>query len=177
MVEPITLAPGAERWSGRSSRLPPRWPVSWRSGSAKVASVRETDFLLPGRTCPPGFRRSCRVLLRALCLLRVFREETGLPPHTYLAGTRVARAKDLLTRGLPLTRVTQTSLLGKNLPLADCSIKLAVCERAVSHDIRGMRAAFPPYRGAASISWSPRRRTGSGGTMVIPSSSGSLRSR
>lgn len=38
-------------------------------------------------------------------LLRVFHEEVGLPPHAYLAGVRVVRAKALLSAGEPVGRV------------------------------------------------------------------------
>jgi AraC-like DNA-binding protein len=46
--------------------------------------------------------------LAALCglstyhLATIFRQQTGLPPHLYLNQVRVRRAKELLTRGLPL---------------------------------------------------------------------------
>lgn len=43
--------------------------------------------------------------LKPLRLLRVFRQETGLPPHTYLLQVRVARAKDLLAAGVPIAQV------------------------------------------------------------------------
>lgn len=38
-------------------------------------------------------------------LLRVFRNATGLPPHAYHLGVRIARAKGLLLAGLPIARV------------------------------------------------------------------------
>lgn len=38
-------------------------------------------------------------------LLRVFKAEVGLPPHAYLTGIRVERAKRLLARGYPATYV------------------------------------------------------------------------
>lgn len=38
-------------------------------------------------------------------LLRAFRTETGLPPHAYLTQIRIARAKELLSRGWPPARV------------------------------------------------------------------------
>ena len=38
-------------------------------------------------------------------LLRVFRKETGLPPHAYLTQSRVVRAKKLMARGIPLVDV------------------------------------------------------------------------
>jgi AraC-like DNA-binding protein len=38
-------------------------------------------------------------------LTRVFKEETGLPPHKYLTQVRVQRAQDLLQGGLPIVDV------------------------------------------------------------------------
>jgi len=38
-------------------------------------------------------------------LLRVFRAALGLPPHAYLTQLRVARAKDLLSLGMPIPQV------------------------------------------------------------------------
>lgn len=43
--------------------------------------------------------------LKPLRLLRVFQREVGLPPHTYLVQVRVARAKALLSVGLPIAEV------------------------------------------------------------------------
>jgi AraC-like DNA-binding protein len=40
-------------------------------------------------------------------LLRVFRKATGLPPHAFLNGVRVRRAKELLALGTPLAEVAQ----------------------------------------------------------------------
>ncbi len=37
-------------------------------------------------------------------LLRVFREEVGLPPHAYLIGVRIRRARELLAAGCPVGR-------------------------------------------------------------------------
>lgn len=39
-------------------------------------------------------------------LIRVFRKEVGVPPHTYLSQIRVQRAKKLLAQGLPISQVT-----------------------------------------------------------------------
>jgi AraC-like DNA-binding protein len=38
-------------------------------------------------------------------LSRVFKKETGLPPHKYLTQVRVQRAQDLLQGGLPIVDV------------------------------------------------------------------------
>jgi AraC-like DNA-binding protein len=35
-------------------------------------------------------------------LLRLFRQQTGLPPHTYLTQVRVRRARSLLRAGVPI---------------------------------------------------------------------------
>jgi len=45
------------------------------------------------------------VYLSPFHLSRLFREQLGLPPHTYLNQIRVNRAKNLLNTGLPLTEV------------------------------------------------------------------------
>lgn len=39
-------------------------------------------------------------------LIRVFRNEVGIPPHTYLTQVRVTQAKQLLALGRPITKVT-----------------------------------------------------------------------
>ena len=38
-------------------------------------------------------------------LLRVFRKQVGLPPHTYLESIRVRRAQEMLLRGVPLAQI------------------------------------------------------------------------
>jgi len=43
--------------------------------------------------------------LKPLRLLRVFQRQLGLPPHTYLIQVRVARAKEMLANGLPISQV------------------------------------------------------------------------
>lgn len=43
--------------------------------------------------------------LKPLRLLRVFRQELGLPPHSYLVQVRVMRAKELLAAGVPIAQV------------------------------------------------------------------------
>lgn len=43
--------------------------------------------------------------LKPLRLLRVFQRELGLPPHKYLVQVRVARAKVLLSIGMPIAQV------------------------------------------------------------------------
>ena len=45
------------------------------------------------------------VNLKPLRLLRVFRKTFGLPPHAYLVQVRVALAKKLLARGIPIAEV------------------------------------------------------------------------
>jgi AraC-like DNA-binding protein len=42
-------------------------------------------------------------------LVRVFRQETGLPPHTYLTQTRIERAKEQLQAGEPIAAVAATT--------------------------------------------------------------------
>lgn len=43
--------------------------------------------------------------LKPLRLLRVFQRQMGLPPHNYLVQVRVARAKDFLSLGVPISQV------------------------------------------------------------------------
>lgn len=45
------------------------------------------------------------VNLKPLRLLRVFQREVGLPPHKYLVQVRVARARALLSLGVPIAQV------------------------------------------------------------------------
>ena len=40
-------------------------------------------------------------------IIHVFREEMGVPPHAYLRQIRIAKAKELLTTGLPLADAAQ----------------------------------------------------------------------
>jgi AraC-like DNA-binding protein len=42
-------------------------------------------------------------------LARVFKEEVGLPPHAYQTQARLRRAKDLLLRGWPISRVAHAT--------------------------------------------------------------------
>ncbi|MBD1847695.1 AraC family transcriptional regulator [Cyanobacteria bacterium FACHB-63] len=43
--------------------------------------------------------------LQSLRLLRAFRKQLGLPPHQYLIQIRIARAKQNLTKGIPISSV------------------------------------------------------------------------
>lgn len=43
--------------------------------------------------------------LKPLRLLRVFRQAVGLPPHAYLVQIRIALAKKLLAKGMPIAQV------------------------------------------------------------------------
>jgi len=42
-------------------------------------------------------------------LCRVFKEEVGMPPHAYQMNVRLDRAKNLLLRGWPISKVAQES--------------------------------------------------------------------
>ena len=52
-------------------------------------------------------RLSRVVGLSRFYLLRVFREEAGLPPHAYLLGVRLRKAKTLLLEDVPVARIAQ----------------------------------------------------------------------
>jgi AraC-like DNA-binding protein len=75
-------------------------------GKEHAAIRRAREYLEAHHAENVSLERLSRVAnLSPFHLLRVFRDETGLPPHAYVIGVRVARAKDLLVRGLPIARV------------------------------------------------------------------------
>ena len=64
------------------------------------------DYLRANYTSSTSLDQLARIAnLKSLRLLRVFRKEVGLPPHAYLVQVRVARAKVLLSMGLPIAQV------------------------------------------------------------------------
>jgi AraC-like DNA-binding protein len=55
---------------------------------------------------PPSLDElASRVGQNKFVLLRAFRREVGLPPRTYAVGRRLARARELIARGVPFTEV------------------------------------------------------------------------
>ncbi|NMO16868.1 helix-turn-helix transcriptional regulator [Pyxidicoccus fallax] len=68
----------------------------------RPAARRARDMLHERFTENVGLEALAReVGLNRFHLLRVFRDEYGLPPHEYVTHLRVARAKELLARGVP----------------------------------------------------------------------------
>ncbi|MET7423344.1 AraC family transcriptional regulator, partial [Dactylosporangium sp. NPDC005555] len=79
---------------------PARDPAAVR----KVAEIR--DRLTADLRCAPTLRElAAGVELSPFHMLRVFREATGFPPHTWLVLERVCRARHLLAAGLTPAQV------------------------------------------------------------------------
>ncbi len=77
------------------------------AASRSPASVQAVRDLLPQRLAdPPSLAELAEMTgLSQFALLRAFRQETGMPPHTYLNQLRVRRARLLLDRGQPAAEV------------------------------------------------------------------------
>ena len=70
----------------------------------KVAEIR--DRLTADLRCAPSLRElAAGVDLSPFHMLRVFRDATGFPPHTWLVLERVCRARHLLAAGLTPAQV------------------------------------------------------------------------
>lgn len=82
-------------------------PAPPRRQSVSRASARAARDLLATRLVdPPGLEELAATLgVGPFPLLRAFRAEYGLPPHTYLIQQRVERARRLLDTGSPPARV------------------------------------------------------------------------
>jgi AraC-like DNA-binding protein len=81
-------------------------PEPFRPGKEHQAVRRARDFLEAHHTEPVTLAQLASVAdLSPFHLLRVFRDELGLPPHAYLTQQRVAHAKTLLARGMPISQV------------------------------------------------------------------------
>ncbi|MDG6108971.1 AraC family transcriptional regulator [Dactylosporangium aurantiacum] len=86
--------------AGDPSVLSPRDAAAVR----KVAQVR--DRLMADLRCAPGLRElAAGVELSPFHMLRVFRDVTGFPPHTWLVLERVCRARQLLAAGVAPAQV------------------------------------------------------------------------
>ena len=93
------------RRHGRPSRLldPPR--AADTAAAKAVASIR--DRLLADLRCAPGLRElAAGVELSPYHLLRVFKDATGFPPHTWLVLERICRARHLLAGGASPAQVS-----------------------------------------------------------------------
>ncbi|GAA4464688.1 AraC family transcriptional regulator [Phytohabitans houttuyneae] len=85
--------------AGRASSGAPPPRASDRAAVRKVTQVRER--LLADLRRPPNLRAlAAAVDLSPFHMLRVFREATGFPPHTWLVLERVCQARHLLAAGL-----------------------------------------------------------------------------
>jgi AraC-like DNA-binding protein len=61
-----------------------------------------------------------QVALSPFYLARVFRADTGMPPHIYLENVRVQRAQQLIAQGLPLAQVAQETGFSHQSHLTNC---------------------------------------------------------
>jgi len=87
---------------GRTTAAGAGAPQPLRAGDAaatrKVAEIR--DRLMADLRCAPSLRElAAGVELSPFHMLRVFRDATGFPPHTWLVLERVCRARHLLAAG------------------------------------------------------------------------------
>jgi AraC-like DNA-binding protein len=81
-------------------------PVPNRIGPEPLAITRARDYLEAYHAEPVTLAQLASVAnLSPFHFLRVFRAALGLPPHAYLTQLRVARAKALLSQGMPIPRV------------------------------------------------------------------------
>jgi AraC-like DNA-binding protein len=87
-----------ERLRSRLAARPPAGPPP--AGAGRAAALRE---LLDARLAAGLTLREASALLDAhpTALLRAFKRAYGLPPHAYLTGRRISRARELLLTGRP----------------------------------------------------------------------------
>ncbi|GGM14081.1 helix-turn-helix domain-containing protein [Dactylosporangium sucinum] len=84
---------------GRGPVGAPPLKASDAAATRKVAEIR--DRLMADLRCAPSLRElAAGVELSPYHMLRVFRDATGFPPHTWLVLERVCRARHLLAAGL-----------------------------------------------------------------------------
>jgi AraC-like DNA-binding protein len=86
------------------SAAPPR--AGDTAATRAVAEIR--DRLLADLRCAPGLRELAQgVELSPYHLVRVFKDATGFPPHTWLVLERICRARHLLAAGGSPAQVSQ----------------------------------------------------------------------
>lgn len=77
-----------------------------RTGHERAAVNRAREYLDAHYADNPSLAELSRLAdLSPFHLARVFRAEVGLPPHAYLIGVRICRAKELLAGGWSVARV------------------------------------------------------------------------
>ncbi|MGN9906589.1 AraC family transcriptional regulator [Phytohabitans sp. LJ34] len=92
------------RRHGRERAGPKPVRASDPAAARKIAAIR--DRLAADLRCPPTLRElAAGVELSPFHMLRVFREATGFPPHTWLVLERVCAARDLLAAGVSPAQV------------------------------------------------------------------------
>jgi AraC-like DNA-binding protein len=75
------------------------------AATKKVATIR--DRLLADLRCAPGLRElAAGVELSPYHLIKVFKDATGFPPHTWLVLERICRARHLLATGASPAQVS-----------------------------------------------------------------------
>ncbi|AIZ32813.1 AraC family transcriptional regulator [Pseudomonas parafulva] len=78
-------------------------------GHEPLAVARARELLESQLADPPSLESlAAAVNLSPFHFARVFRQATGLPPHAWLKQRRLARARELLRRGLPALEVAFT---------------------------------------------------------------------
>ena len=93
------------RRHGRSSASGATPRPGDRAAERTVSTIR--DRLLADLRCAPGLRElAAGVELSPYHLLRVFKDATGFPPHTWLVLERVCRARHLLAAGASPAQVS-----------------------------------------------------------------------
>ena len=81
-------------------------PAPNRIGKEPLAVTRAREYLEAYHAEPVTLAQLASIAnLSPFHFLRVFRAELGLPPHAYLTQVRVARAKTLLSQGMPIPQV------------------------------------------------------------------------
>ena len=83
---------------------------SRKIGNESLAVARTREYLLANARENITLDELARIaFLSPYHLLRVFREETGLPPHAYQTQIRIEQAKQLLRRDLSISQTAQAT--------------------------------------------------------------------